>query len=218
MVEFGTPNITRFGESALVLDVGAGHSLAVQVALGFAARELSELEGAIDVVAGIGNLTLFFDPRELSAERGRTGLVDAWAHACAHARHLGGKPIEIPVRYGGADGPDLEAVAAAHDIAVEECIARHVAGVYAVYVMGFAPGFAYLGGLDASLHTPRRAQPRSRVAAGSLAIGGSMTGVYPLESPGGWNVIGRTDLQLFDPYRTPASLLSLGDFVRFVRV
>jgi len=216
--EFGVPNIARFGENALVLETGAVASLEVQRALGRAAEALRMAPGAVDAVAGIGNLTLFYDPLQVDTANARDQLARAWHDAQTGASDVEVAPIEIPVRYGGDAAPDLEAVALRSGLSVEEYIARHVAGDYAVYVMGFAPGFAYVGGLDPALQVARRAHPRARVPAGSVAVADAFTGVYPRESPGGWNVIGRTELALFDPLRSPASLLSPGVRVRFVRI
>lgn len=127
--------------------------------------------------------------------------------------------VEIPVSYEGADlSPDLADVAAAHGISPGEVVARHTAAEYVVHMLGFLPGFAYLGGLDPLLHTPRRATPRTRVPAGSVGIGGAQTGVYPLESPGGWQLIGRTPVTLFDAARDEPALLRAGDRVRFAPV
>lgn len=127
----------------------------------------------------------------------------------------------IPVVY---DGADLARVAGAHDLTVPEVVVRHTAPLYRVHMLGFAPGFAYLGGLDPRLHTPRLASPRPRVPAGSVAIGGEHTGIYPVASPGGWNLIGRTTVALFEPGRPEADggeamfLLRPGDQVKFVAV
>lgn len=123
--------------------------------------------------------------------------------------------IEISVCYGGEFGPDLTNVAAHAGIAPDDVIAHHSAGEYTVAMLGFAPGFPYLLGLDPALHMPRRATPRTRVPAGSVAIGGTQTGIYPHELPGGWQLIGRTPLTLFDPRREPPCLLAPGDQVRF---
>lgn len=216
MENFGAPNITRFGESALVLETGAAPSLDVQRALGRAAAALQTVPGTVDAVAGIGNLTVFYDPVRINAIAARAQLASAWRDAQTGAAGGLAAPVEIPVRFGGGDGPDLDALAGARGIDAETFIARYLAGDYTVYLMGFAPGFAYIGGLDASLHSPRRERPRPRVPAGSIAIGGSFAGIYPLESPGGWNLIGRTERVLFDPQRVPAALLELGARVRFV--
>lgn len=126
------------------------------------------------------------------------------------------KHVEIPVCYGGEFGPDLADVAAAHGIAPSRVIDLHVSAEYFVYFLGFAPGFAYLGGLPAEIATPRLAAPRKHVPEGSVAIGGQQAGVYPLASPGGWRLIGRTRLRLFDPQTVPPPLLRMGDRVRFV--
>jgi KipI family sensor histidine kinase inhibitor len=124
--------------------------------------------------------------------------------------------VEVPVCYGGEFGPDLGEVAAACGFHPAEVIREHAAGDYLVYFLGFAPGFPYLGGMSPRIAAPRRATPRKRVPAGSVAIGGNQTGIYPTASPGGWQLIGRTPLALFDPGRTPPALLALGDRVRFV--
>ena len=126
-----------------------------------------------------------------------------------------GKERVIAVRYGGGDGPDLDAVAMECGLSVDRVIELHVATAYEVLFAGFAPGFAYLGELPAAIRVPRLATPRTRVPAGSVAIAGAMTAIYPQASPGGWRLIGRTDARLFDPTATPPALLRPGDRVRF---
>ena len=123
--------------------------------------------------------------------------------------------MEIPVCYGGEFGPDLPFVAARAGLSEDEAARRHAAGEYRVHLIGFAPGFPYLGGLTAELAAPRRATPRERVPAGSVGIAGRQTGVYPLETPGGWQIIGRTPLRLFRLDADPPALLRTGDGVRF---
>ncbi len=123
--------------------------------------------------------------------------------------------MEIPVCYGGDFGPDLAALAAQARITTDEVITRHCTGDYRVAMLGFAPGFPYLLGLDPVLHMSRRASPRLRVPAGSVAIGGAQTGIYPRELPGGWQLIGRTPLRLFDPARASPALLAAGQRLRF---
>ncbi|HTS78875.1 MAG TPA: 5-oxoprolinase subunit PxpB [Bryobacteraceae bacterium] len=120
--------------------------------------------------------------------------------------------VEIPVHY---DGPDLEDVAALHHITPRRVIELHSSAEYVAYFIGFVPGFAYLGGLPEELATPRLEKPRKRVPKGSVAIGGSHTGVYPFETPGGWRLIGRTPLEIFSPDRADLSVLRIGDLVRF---
>ena len=126
------------------------------------------------------------------------------------------RTVEVPVCYGGTYGPDLADVSRHCGIAEDEVIARHCAGRYLVYFLGFSPGFPYLGGLDPALATPRLASPRVLVPAGSVAIGGAQTGIYPAASSGGWRLIGRTPLRFFDSAREPPCLLAIGDEVRFV--
>lgn len=125
------------------------------------------------------------------------------------------KTVDIPVCYGGDFGPDLGFVAAHCGLSEEEVIDRHSSLGYRIYAIGFAPGFCYLGGLDQQLHTPRLDSPRQKVAAGSVGIAGNQTGVYPLESPGGWRLIGRTPLRLFAPEREQPLLYQAGDIIHF---
>ena len=127
-----------------------------------------------------------------------------------------GRMHELLVDYGGAAGRDLVAVAETAGLSMTEAIALHSAATYRVQFMGFQPGFAYLAGTPAALHQPRLSRPRTQIPAGSLAIGGSYTGIYPTAGPGGWNVIGRVEAKLFDPHRDPPALLMPGDQVRFV--
>lgn len=126
--------------------------------------------------------------------------------------------IDVPVRYGGDAGPDLAAVAEWAHCTVEDVIAWHAAPIYRVYMLGFVPGFAYMGRVDPRIAAPRHRVPRDKVPAGSVGIAGEQTGVYPIATPGGWQLIGRTDLTMFDAARTPPSLLQPGDRARFVPV
>lgn len=126
--------------------------------------------------------------------------------------------IEIPVVYGGEEGPDLSIVAEHNGLTAEQVIAYHTAEIYPVTMIGFAPGFPYLEGLSEKLHTPRKRTPRRSIPAGSVGIAGGQTGIYSLSTPGGWQIIGRTHYQLFSPDQDPPSLLQAGDRVKFVAV
>ncbi len=128
------------------------------------------------------------------------------------------RTVEIPVQYGGEHGPDLEDLAALHNFTPQQVIELHSSASYLVYFVGFVPGFAYLGGLPTELATPRLESPRKRVPKGSVAIGGAHTGVYPFETPGGWRIIGRTPLEIFDPDSAELSRLRIGDQVRFTPI
>jgi inhibitor of KinA len=125
------------------------------------------------------------------------------------------RTVEIPVCYGGEFGPDLEEVAATHELSSSRVIALHTSRTYRAYFLGFAPGFAYLGDLAPEIATPRLAAPRKRVAAGSVGIAGAQTAVYPFATPGGWRLIGRTPLEMFRKDREPMGLIAVGDEVRF---
>jgi inhibitor of KinA len=128
------------------------------------------------------------------------------------------REVEIPVCYGGEYGPDLNDVGALHGMSPEQVIALHSSSAYLVYFLGFVPGFAYLGGLPESLVTPRLATPRRKVPSGSVGIAGNQTGVYPVATPGGWRLLGRTPVSIFRPDRKELSLLSIGDRVRFTPI
>ena len=175
-----------------------------------------------DLVPAHASLGVFFDAANIDADAAREWLqaqcavdidIDLETQAARTSRL-----VEIPVCYGGAHGEDLAAAAAGLGMTVAELIDRHSAAIYTVAMIGFAPGFPYLTGLDPALALPRLATPRTRVPAGSVAIGGAQTGIYPRESPGGWRLLGRTPLALFDAQRDPPSLLSPGDRVRFVPI
>lgn len=174
-------------------------------------------------VPAYATLTVFYDP-VLVIKSDLPG-ADCFEKVSAYLTDLNSrkkmdKPVEgdivtIQVCYGGDFGPDLEEVACLHRISTAEVVRLHSAAIYKVYMIGFVPGFAYLGGMDERLATPRKATPRKSVPAGAVGIAGQQTGVYPLETPGGWQIIGRTPLRLFDQNRGQPSLLKPGDTVIF---
>jgi len=171
-----------------------------------------------DLVPAYDSLGVFFDTLAIDAASVRDWL-DAQARTdVVAAMQISPRTVDIPVRYGGAFGEDLDAAAAELGLSPETLIERHRDARYTVAMIGFAPGFPYLLGLDPGLALPRLATPRTRVPAGSVGIDGAQTGIYPRESPGGWRLIGRTPLRLFDPAREAPSLLAPGDRVRFVAI
>ncbi len=181
--------------------------------------EAEPVPGATELVPAFTTVAVCYDPARVGSAAPYRTVAAALAARLAGLEADAAVPartVEIPVRYGGAAGPDLAQVAAHAGMAPAEVVRLHAAGEYLVHMIGFAPGFPYLGGLDSRLHCPRREVPRTAVPAGSVGIGGSQTGIYPLESPGGWQLIGRTPLVLFDPSRDPPALLRAGDRVRFV--
>ncbi|KMN82091.1 allophanate hydrolase [Chromobacterium sp. LK11] len=209
-------NSTRYyllGERAAVLESVRPADLACQRRIWWLAQTLTGAAGLIDVVPGMNNLTLIFDPDADDGEAWLERLRRGWTQAEEAEPRV--RRVEVPVRYGGRHGPDLAAVAAHAGLSEEAVVAAHASVDYVVYFLGFQPGFAYLGGLPERLATPRRAEPRLAVPAGSVGIGGAQTGIYPAVSPGGWQIIGRTELTLFDPRREQPSLLLPGDSVRF---
>ncbi|WEY38583.1 MULTISPECIES: 5-oxoprolinase subunit PxpB [Paraburkholderia] len=208
-----SPRIYPLGDSALVCEAPPPATLDVQRRVWAAAEAAHTWPHVLEVVPGMNNLTVVFDPLEADAAQLGEQLAAAW-HAAPRA-HAEGREVEIPVEYGGEAGPDLRTVAEHTGLSPEDVARRHAAGDYVVFFLGFQPGFAYMGGLEAALHTPRRAEPRLEVPAGTIGIGGEQTGIYPAVSPGGWQLIGRTPLRLFDPSRNPPTLLQPGDRVRF---
>lgn len=208
------PRLHALGDAALLCELPAPATLAQQQKIWALASEASRWRGVHEVLPGMNNLTLLFDPLEIEASELEIQVFAAWPQLTATA--IEGRQIEIPVRYGGEDGPDLADVAAHTGLTPAEVVQRHAAADYIVYFLGFLPGFAFMGGLPTSLATPRRAEPRTAVPARSVGIGGEQTGIYPLVSPGGWQLIGRTSIELFDPKNEPPTLLRPGDRVRFV--
>jgi KipI family sensor histidine kinase inhibitor len=167
-----------------------------------------------EVLPGMNNLSLVFEPGRVDSEDLEARVAATWPRLATTA--MAGRQIEVPVSYGGDNGPDLDDVARHTGLTPAEVVQQHTEGEYIVYLLGFLPGFAFLGGLAPALATPRRAEPRTAVPAGSVGIGGEQTGVYPLVSPGGWQLIGHTSVRLFDPQAAEPTLLRPGDRVRFV--
>ena len=178
--------------------------------------------GLVEFVPAYTTILLVFDPKIVPEPKHAAEALLERFEAAGQARLQGTAIKEIPVRY---DGEDLETLARGRSMTVEQVCELHCAPVYRVYMLGFSPGFPYLGDLDPRLHTPRLASPRVNVRAGSVAIGGGHTGIYTVDSPGGWNIIGHTPLRIFDPVRGEPNgpddamfWLKPGDRVRFMRV
>ena len=169
-----------------------------------------------EVVPTYRSATVHYRPEVFSYEELKQLLLSLAQGSAEEAEEL--PVVEIPVCYGGEYGPDLEEVAQHCSLTPEEVIARHTAPTYRIYMLGFTPGFPYLGGMDPSIAAPRRKEPRIHIPAGSVGIAGEQTGVYPIVSPGGWQLIGRTPLRLFDPQREQPILLSAGAGIRFVPI
>ncbi len=217
--------ITPLGDNALVLELGTviDESTHRRVQTAWRALAAAPLPAVSELVPAYTTVTVFYDPwAAVQAGAPALGIAD-WLGEVLRERLKNppktekAKPrvVEVPVCYGGEFGPDLARVAAQAKLSPEEVIKRHAKAEYLVHLIGFAPGFPYLGGLPRELHTPRHAKPRMTVPPGSVAIGGEQAGIYPLATPGGWNLIGRTPLRIFRPEQTPPVLLTAGDRVRF---
>lgn len=172
-------------------------------------RSFAEVE---DIIPADGSILLILK----SGAGPSAELQLALSQPLAEAPPVLGTLHEIPVAYGGASGPDLPEMARRAGMSEANYVDNHAVAEYAVAFLGFQPGFPYLRGLPSAMHAPRRASPRIRVAAGSVAVGGAYTGIYPANGPGGWQIIGRTEIVLFDPQRKAPALMMPGDRVRFV--
>lgn len=207
------------GDSALLVVFGEEIDLQINRKVHALDRLIARdpFAGLVETVPTYSSLLVYYDLLEqdyaavLAAVRQR---MERLQDAPDQAFHR----VDIPTHYGGEFGPDLDFVAEHNHLTPQEVIQIHSAGEYPVYMMGFTPGFPYLGGMDERIAAPRLESPRTHVPAGSVGIAGKQTGVYPIESPGGWRIIGRTDLKLFDPAVEMPFLLAPGDLVRFVPV
>lgn len=177
--------------------------------------ETQSIHGIVEVVPTFSAVTIYYDPLVLGTYEHVRNQTKRWLEQMEETIQPKARTIVIPVCYGGEFGPDLPEVARYHGMSEGDVVRLHVEALYKVYMIGFSPGFAYLGGLPPELATPRRATPRRVVPAGSVGIAGAQTGVYPLATPGGWQLIGRTPLSLFRPTHRQPSVLRAGDIVRF---
>jgi KipI family sensor histidine kinase inhibitor len=204
----------RLGEKNIVFQAPSPVSLKQQQKIWAIAELLHQTDGITEIVPGMNNLTIQFSPEEIDVGEALCMLEKYWESE--DIVEYRGRSHEISVKYGGQYGPDLAGVATRCQMSIEEVVHLHTEPEYTVYFLGFQPGFAYLGGLSERLATPRHASPRTSVPAGSVGIGGVQTGIYPRESPGGWQIIGHTEICLFDPYREQPSLWLPGDRVKFI--
>lgn len=212
------PRIQPLGDSAVLIEFGDQIDLAVNERVHRLARLLMDhkLKGVTEWLPTYAALTIHYDPLTLAYEAVVQWLQESLDYV-VEIRSQSPRVIEVPTDYGGEAGPDLVVVAQLHGLTPDEVIRIHSEREYRVFMLGFTPGFPYLGELDERIATPRLDTPRQRVAAGSIGIAARQTGIYPIESPGGWRIIGHTGLKLFDPNREPPFLIDAGDVVKFVR-
>jgi len=211
--------ILTAGDSAILIEFGKTISPEINSRITAVVQLLRDqhIEGVQDIIPSFCALLINYDPRVLSYEQIKQRveqLLKAEAKSVVKRKRV----FEIPVCYGGSFGPDILNIAQHAGLSVDEVIKIHSSEDYLIYMLGFLPGFCYLGGLDERIHTPRLSSPRLKIPAGSVGIGGSQTGIYPFDSPGGWQLMGMTPIKTYDSDREPAILYESGDFIRFVPI
>ncbi len=217
-------NIVAHGDRCLVIQLGTGIDVATgrRCATAAAALRNAAIRGISDIVPTFNTVAVHHLPARFAANttvRSLQAKIEAVLRQCDwSANHTEGLQVELPVCYGGALGPDLPDVARRTGLTEEAVIQLHASQPLHVFMLGFAPGAPFMGVLDERFALPRRPTPRTAIPAGSVAIANRQTVIYPNELPGGWHVIGRTPLRLFDPEREPVTLISPGDTVRFVPI
>ena len=207
------------GDSSVLIEFGKEISPQINGKITGLVRMIKsqKIEGVTDLIPAFCSLLINYDPRVIRFDvlkKRLEGMLKLEVESTRSAIRI----FEIPVCYGGSYGPDLDSIAKHAGLTAEEVIEIHASRDYLIYMLGFLPGFSYLGGLDERIHTPRLANPRIRIPAGSVGIGGSQTGIYPLDSPGGWQLLGMTPVKTYDPARKEPILFEAGDYIRFVPV
>ena len=207
------------GDSSILLQFGNTIDPAINRKIAATVQLMREqhINGVTDVIPAFCSLLINYDPRVISYEQIK-GRMEALVKIDVSAGNTRKRVFEIPVCYGGEYGPDIQNIADHAGMSVEEVIQIHTSRDYLIYMLGFLPGFTYLGGLDERIHTPRLANPRIRIPAGSVGSGGSQTGIYPMDSPGGWQLMGMTPVKTYDPDREVPILVEAGDYIRFVAI
>ncbi|HWL12450.1 MAG TPA: 5-oxoprolinase subunit PxpB [Ureibacillus sp.] len=218
------------GDAALVIQLGNGIDEEIHKKVKYMMNlfEKHPFEGYIETVPAYNSLTVYYNPVEVYFSNRNTKkeipyavvqrIVQELLSKSYSTQSIKERVVKIPVVYGDDMGPDLEYVAAYHGLTPSEVIQIHSSADYLVYMIGFAPGFPFMGGMDNRIATPRKDTPRLKIPTGSVGIAGAQTGIYPLETPGGWQIIGRTPLRLFLPEQSPPSLLQPGDRIRFTPI
>lgn len=216
---YDRPKFRIMGDRGLLVELGDGISRPVnqKVHSLFVGLKGRCLKGIRDMVPGYRSLMVAYDPLVSSLSALKSQIMDTW-DTVDEARLPSPRTVKIPVVYGDKFGPDLEWVAGYLKMTPEEVIRLHIQPTYQVYMIGFMPGYPYMGEVVDSLVTPRRATPRTHVMQGSVGIAQKQTGIYPVTSPGGWQIIGRTPIRLFDPQKNPPSFLEMGDQVKFYAI
>ncbi len=212
--------IVAVGDDAILVEFNGELSEAVNRAVHDSASSIAaRLNGGIEIVPAYRSLMVYYDPLSMGYDEIHRAISQCFPLPLKGGNETNLKAaVEIPVFYGGSDGPDLTSVAGALGLSEAEVVRLHTGVEYLVYMVGFLPGFPYMGKLPEELALPRRGEPRVKVPKGAVAIAHTQTGIYPETSPGGWHLIGRTLVDLFDPERREPALLNPGDRVRFLAV
>jgi KipI family sensor histidine kinase inhibitor len=207
------------GDSALIIKAGNGISVetSLKVRQLLACMEKENIPGILDYIPSYNELMVCYDPSAANYHKIREVVISLESRLTEISLPVQ-RTIEVPVVYGGEYGPDLKDVALYNGLSEEEVIRIHSSVGYLVYMLGFTPGFCYLGGMNDRIAMPRKETPRLRIPEGAVGIADKQTGIYPVESPGGWQIIGRTPLKLFDPGRVPEFTFDAGDILKFVPV
>ena len=211
--------ILTAGDSSLLIEFGNEISPEINRRIAAVVELMREqhIEGVVDVIPAFCSLLVNYDPRVAGYEKMKKRL-ESLVRVDIKVGQTKRKIFEIPVLYGGEYGPDLASIADHAGISEDEVVLIHSSKDYLIYMLGFLPGFCYLGGLDERIHTPMLSNPRLRIRAGSVGIGGSQTGIYPLDSPGGWQLMGMTPIKTYDPEREIPILVEAGNYIRFVPI
>ena len=222
--------IRPLSDSALVIQVGEGINEVTHLKVKNILHLLENhpFSGFIEAVPAYNSVTVYYNPIDVYFSNLEKGVKTPYENVKAKilslvnqsyiAEAMNDRIVKIPVAYGGELGPDLEFVASYNGLTPSEVIKIHSSAEYLVYMLGFAPGFPFMGGMDKQIATPRKETPRLAIAPGSVGIAGNQTGIYPLETPGGWQIIGRTPSRLFLPEQSPPTLLQPGDRIQFIPI
>jgi len=210
----------KAGDSALVIELGNEISPVINFKLKKITEFLDNLnkQGIRDLLPTYRSIIVYYNPLLVSFDEIKNIVEENCNFENEKTDEIEKEIVEIPVLYGGEYGPDLENIATHNNITTEEVIKIHTSGEYLVYMLGFTPGFPYLGGMSKKIATPRLKEPRTKIPAGSVGIAGEQTGVYPIESPGGWQLLGRSPLNFFNPNSDKPFLLKAGQYIKFVSI